>query len=113
MAPLARRDVVVVGASAGGVEVLRTLVAGLSGGLAVVQDPDEAIFPGMPESALADAVVDYCLPVSEISRLIVESARIRAALPTANPTSGRLAAGEPPPLAGSGATAREDAEGEV
>lgn len=49
------------------------------GGLAVVQDPDEATFSGMPESALAAAPVDYCLPLAEISRLIVELARLPAA----------------------------------
>jgi two-component system chemotaxis response regulator CheB len=42
----------------------------MRGGLAVVQNPEEAFSPGMPRSALAHVVVDYCLPVSEIAALL-------------------------------------------
>ena len=38
------------------------------GGVAVVQDPDDALFSGMPQSALEYVDVDYCLPL-ERSRL--------------------------------------------
>src|SRR6266568_3799529 len=41
------------------------------GGLAVVQDPDEALFPSMPRSALANVKVDYNLPISRIGPLLV------------------------------------------
>ena len=34
-----------------------------SGGIAVVQDPAEAVFPGMPLSAVNNVAVDYVLPV--------------------------------------------------
>lgn len=37
------------------------------GGIAMVQDPEEAAFPSMPESALKWVTVDYCLPVSQIA----------------------------------------------
>lgn len=40
------------------------------GGLAVVQDPEEALYPSMPSSALQYTPVDYRLPVSEIASLI-------------------------------------------
>lgn len=44
------------------------------GGWTLVQDPDEAMFPSMPRSALADAAVDDVLPVrqlaAEIGRIV-------------------------------------------
>ena len=50
-------------------------VAGLKeikrhGGLAIVQDPAEAIFPDLPRSALAAVEVDACLPVAQIRALV-------------------------------------------
>ena len=40
------------------------------GGVAVVQDPEDALFRSMPESALRDVEVDYCLPVGEMATLL-------------------------------------------
>lgn len=37
------------------------------GGKSIVQDPDEAVFDGMPRSAIAFSQVDYVLKVQEIS----------------------------------------------
>jgi len=45
------------------------------GGLAVVQDPNEAVVPEMPRSAIAHLKVDYILPLSKISSLIARLAR--------------------------------------
>ncbi len=45
------------------------------GGVTVVQDPDEALFPRMPESALRYVDVDYCLPLDEIAPLLARIAR--------------------------------------
>ncbi len=45
------------------------------GGVAVVQDPEDALFRGMPESALTYVDVDYRLPVREISGLLNELSR--------------------------------------
>ncbi|TFF30351.1 chemotaxis protein CheB [Mucilaginibacter psychrotolerans] len=43
-----------------------------SGGLAVVQDPADAIAPSMPESALRELEVDYCVPVADMGALLVK-----------------------------------------
>ena len=40
------------------------------GGVAVVQDPHEALFSGMPESALEYVDVDHCLPLEKIAPLL-------------------------------------------
>jgi two-component system, chemotaxis family, protein-glutamate methylesterase/glutaminase len=44
------------------------------GGVAVVQDPHEALFPGMPESAIGNVEVDHVLPAAEIARLLARLA---------------------------------------
>lgn len=43
-------------------------------GIAIVQDPQEALFSGMPSSAIAHVGVDHILPVSEIAATLVELA---------------------------------------
>ena len=40
------------------------------GGIALVQDPVDAFFPSMPESALEYVRADYCLPLSEIAAIL-------------------------------------------
>lgn len=42
------------------------------GGATVVQDPEDADYPGMPESALANVEVDHVLPLGDIGPLIRE-----------------------------------------
>ncbi len=54
--------------------------AGLSeikqcGGIAIVQDPDEALHPAMPSNALKAVDVDYVLPAAQIGPTLVELAR--------------------------------------
>jgi two-component system chemotaxis response regulator CheB len=44
------------------------------GGAAVVQDPNEALFPGMPRSALENVAVDYRLLLAEIGPLLARLA---------------------------------------
>lgn len=44
------------------------------GGIAVVQDPEEAFYPSMPQSALNHVAVDYCLPLVEIGPLLAHLA---------------------------------------
>lgn len=41
------------------------------GGVAIVQDPNEAEYPSMAKSALRFVKVDYCLPLAEISDLLM------------------------------------------
>jgi two-component system chemotaxis response regulator CheB len=40
------------------------------GGVAVVQEPADAIYNGMPRSALENVEVDYCAPASEIASIL-------------------------------------------
>jgi two-component system chemotaxis response regulator CheB len=43
------------------------------GGIAIVQDPEEAMFPGMPSSAIGNVEVDFVLPLTEIGAQINRS----------------------------------------
>jgi two-component system chemotaxis response regulator CheB len=45
------------------------------GGIAIVQDPADAIHSSMPQSALENVDVDFKLPVREISRKLVDVVR--------------------------------------
>lgn len=45
------------------------------GGLTVVQDPDDALYPGMPQSALDHLTADYICKASEIGGLVSELCR--------------------------------------
>lgn len=45
-----------------------------SGGMAIVQSPEDALFSGMPTSALRHLDVDYCLPAADIGPLLGELA---------------------------------------
>ncbi len=57
------------------------------GGIAVVQDPKDALYPGMPQSALKHVEVDYRVPLSDIGdllkRLVHEQAEEEGAYPVA------------------------------
>jgi two-component system, chemotaxis family, protein-glutamate methylesterase/glutaminase len=44
------------------------------GGVAIVQDPETALYQGMPRSAIEHVAVDHVLPVREISGLVTELA---------------------------------------
>ncbi|WP_250122784.1 chemotaxis protein CheB [Chroococcidiopsis sp. CCMEE 29] len=44
------------------------------GGVAIVQDPEEALYSGMPQSAIENVEVDYILPISEIAPVLVQLA---------------------------------------
>jgi two-component system CheB/CheR fusion protein len=55
----------------------------LRGGLAVVQDPNEAEFDGMPQSAVATGFVDLVLPLASIPGAVLRFARTEPRLPEA------------------------------
>jgi len=46
-----------------------------AGGLILVQDPTEAEYPSMPQSAIASGVADFVLPVRDIARRLPELIR--------------------------------------
>jgi len=76
--PLFRSAAVAHGARVIGVVLTGMLddgTAGLTaikrcGGVTVVQDPADAAYPGMPQSALDNTHVDFCVPVSEMGQLL-------------------------------------------
>jgi two-component system chemotaxis response regulator CheB len=49
------------------------------GGVAVVQDPEEAFIPSLPQSALEQVEVDYTLPLAEIAPTLARLARTSVA----------------------------------
>lgn len=76
------------------------------GGIAVVQDPADAIAPSMPESALANVRVDHCVPVADIPalllRLVTEDLAEKGGytVPEKMEIEVRIAAEHPPLAAG-------------
>jgi two-component system chemotaxis response regulator CheB len=74
------------------------------GGLAVVQDPKDSDYPGMPESAIANVQVDYVLPLADIGPQLDRLAR--EPLPTGEADCGE--AEEEPDAMG---TSNEEAGG--
>jgi two-component system, chemotaxis family, protein-glutamate methylesterase/glutaminase len=51
------------------------------GGAAIVQDPKEALFPGMPLNAIDRVKVDYVLPSEQIGAVITELTMARTSRP--------------------------------
>jgi two-component system chemotaxis response regulator CheB len=48
------------------------------GGLTVAQDPEEALYPGMPRSARENVALDHCLPIAGIAPLLGRLASVPA-----------------------------------
>ncbi|MGJ0393550.1 MAG: chemotaxis protein CheB [Methylocystis sp.] len=69
----------------------------LCGGAAIVQDPKEAVAPGMPLSALENAHVDFCLPLAEIGPSIVPPCNWTSLQVSARPTPSPPALRPEPP----------------
>jgi len=60
------------------------------GGRAVVQDPDEALFDGMPRSAAERVAVDHVVPLAAMPALLVRLARDVASSAETEPMSDEL-----------------------
>lgn len=60
------------------------------GGLTVVQEPGDALYPGMPESVLQHVEVDHTLPAVRIGPLLARLAGEQADLVTTAPVSETL-----------------------
>lgn len=72
--------------------VLDDGVAGLvaikaQGGLVVVQDPADALYPGMPENAIRNVAADYVLPAAEIGPLLGTLTKENSVEPASSPSS--------------------------
>src|SRR5262245_28418821 len=59
-----------MGDGSAGIHVIKT-----EGGVAIVQDPQEAAFSMMPERALGTGVVDFVLPATAMAGKIIELVR--------------------------------------
>ena len=59
------------------------------GGVAIVQDPTEAMTPEMPQNALDMVDVDFCLPIRQIADLLVQLASGKATDITESPNGGK------------------------
>jgi two-component system, chemotaxis family, CheB/CheR fusion protein len=62
--------VILTGAGSDGAVGIRALKE--SGGIILVQDPNEAEYPSMPRSAIATGIADFVLPVRELAGRLVE-----------------------------------------
>ncbi|MDB6123055.1 MAG: CheB methylesterase [Pedosphaera sp.] len=60
------------------------------GGIVVVQDPKDALYPDMPRNFLEQQKADYCLPLSEIGPLLAKLVKERGKKGKAKPVSKRL-----------------------
>ena len=60
------------------------------GGVAIVQDPDDALFPGMPQHALDHVKVDHVAPLDAIAPLLVELTTVTKEVPAEFPVPEQL-----------------------
>jgi two-component system CheB/CheR fusion protein len=65
--------VILTGAGSDGAVGVRALKE--SGGIILVQDPNEAEFPSMPRSAIATGIADFILPVRELAGCLADLIR--------------------------------------
>ncbi|WP_437751186.1 chemotaxis protein CheB [Sorangium sp. So ce1389] len=64
------------------------------GGIAVVQDPKDALFPEMPQSALDNVPVDHCVPLARLPPLLADLVQQRAGEAPAQAESPHSLVGE-------------------
>lgn len=51
------------------------------GGIAIVQDPEDALYPSMPQSAMQHVQVDYSVPIRDLAPLLVRLTEVEAPAP--------------------------------
>lgn len=90
--------VVLSGTRDDGTAGMAAIAAG--GGATVVQDPAEAMYPAMPQSAMTHVAVDAVLPVADIARWLV---RLTGGAPVGPAPAGDVHQHEPSLFAGGGA----------
>src|SRR5579884_685598 len=81
--PLFRSVARVLGPAAVGVLLTGSLDDGTSGldvikrlgGVTIVQDPADALFPEMPRSAIEHVAVDYVVPLAEVAPILIDLVR--------------------------------------
>jgi len=56
-------------------------------GIAIVQEPSECLFPGMPQSAIENVKVDYVLPLTEIAATLTHLANEELPVDVAVPSA--------------------------
>lgn len=103
--PLFRSAAVAYGPAVVGVVLTGTLYDGSAGlkaikqhgGVAIVQDPKDAMFPSMPESALRATDVDYCVPLRDIPRVLRELVMAKPRTPGAEASPLESAGAVPAP----------------
>ena len=59
------------------------------GGVVIVQDPQTALFPSMPENARRAAPADYSLPVTKIAAELIRLVREEGRMPKRKSSAGR------------------------
>ena len=60
------------------------------GGIAIVQDPEEAENPSMPASAKQHVEIDYCIPIAKIAETLIHLTGAQAAETEESPASKAL-----------------------
>lgn len=63
----------------------------MRGGTAIVQSPEDAVYPGMPRSAIENVNdIDYILPLSEIPQVLIELVNTPVEAKEENPVSHQM-----------------------
>lgn len=62
----------------------------MRGGMAVVQDPEDALFSSMPRSAINNVAVDHVLPLADIGACLSKLARLPAPAEEDHPMPDRM-----------------------
>ncbi len=87
--------VVLTGTGSDGTLGIREIKA--KGGIVIVQDPNEAEFDGMPQSAIATGVADLILPLAQIPQAILKYHQTRPRVPAVEESQQATRGADPLP----------------